>query len=75
MKMKNGVLVMKIVVISTDDLDLIEDYGSDSYPFAIWVDKEMANETELANFLEYYTKELNMLLKGEIDYIVIEYDR
>ena len=75
MELKNNRVIKKIVTIITKDLGLIEDNASDLYPYAIWVDKEQAETNgDLKTFLLIYEKEYELLIKGEVDYIVIEYD-
>ena len=75
MEIKNNRTIHKITTITTSDLDLIENNASDLYPYAIWVDKQQAEEQQdIATFLEDYPQELELLNNGDIDYIVIEYD-
>lgn len=76
MGMKNGVWVSEIVQVTTNDLDLIEQFSSDLYPNSIWVDIDtLEYYPKIVKFLkDGYQKELEMLQKSEIDYIVIEYD-
>ena len=75
MQIKNNRNVFKVVVVLTKDLDLIENNSSDAYPYAIWVDKQQAEEQgEIRDFLLDYETEYNMLINGDIDYIIIEYD-
>lgn len=76
MERVNNRTVFKVITILTSDLDLIENNASDVYPYAIWVDKQQAeeNQGELRTFLLDYETEYNMLINGDIDYIIIEYD-
>lgn len=77
MGMKNGVWVSEIVKVTTKDLDLIERFANNEiYPYSIWVDIDtLEYYPKIVNFLkDGYQKELEMLQKSEIDYIVIEYD-
>ena len=75
MKIKNNRTIHTITTIYTSDLDLIENNASDVYPYAIWVDKQQAEEQQdIATFLEDYPQELELLKNGDIDYIVVEYD-
>lgn len=75
MERVNNRTVFKVITILTSDLDLIENNASDVYPYAIWVDKKQAEEQgELRTFLLDYETEYNMLINGDIDYIIIEYD-
>ena len=75
MEIKNNRTIHKITTITTSDLDLIENNASDVYPYAIWVDKQQAEEQQdIATFLEDYPQELKLLNNGDIDYIIIEYD-
>ena len=56
-------------------MGLIEDNSSDLYPFALWIDKEQAQSNgDLKTFLLEHEAEYKLLMDGEIDYIVIEYD-
>jgi hypothetical protein len=66
--------IKKVVFVWTGDLDFVEDYSSDVTPYQIWVDLELAQNEEIADFLQEYQEEFEALRKGEIDYIVIEYD-
>lgn len=75
MERKNGVEITKIVTVLTGDIDFINDYASDVTPYQIYVDLELAQEKEeIAEFLQGYQKEYELLRSGEIDYIIIEYD-
>ena len=75
MERVNNRTVFKVITILTSDLDLIENNSSDVYPYAIWVDKQQAEEQQdIATFLEDYPQELELLKNGDIDYIVVEYD-
>lgn len=76
MERVNNRTVFKAITILTNDLDLIENNASDVYPYAIWVDKQQAeeNQGELRTFLLEHQEEYQLLANGEIDYIVIEYD-
>lgn len=76
MGMKNGVWVSEIVQVTTGDLDLIERFANELHPYSIWVDIDMLEyyPTILKFLKSGYGKELEMLQKSEIDYIVIEYD-
>lgn len=75
MERKNGVEITKIVTVLTGDIDFINDYASDVTPYQIYVDLELAQEKEeIADFLQGYQKEYELLRSGEIDYIIIEYD-
>lgn len=75
MEIKNNRNISKITTILTSDLDLIENFNSDVYPYAIWVDKQMAEEgSDLRTFLLEHQEEYQLLSSGDIDYIVIEYD-
>ena len=75
MELKNNRTIHKITTIYTSDLELIENNASDLYPYAIWVDKQQAEEQQdIATFLEDYPQELELLNNGDIDYIVVEYD-
>ena len=75
MERKNGVEITKIVTVLTGDIDFINDYASDVTPYQIYVDLELAQKKEeIAEFLQGYQKEYELLRSGEIDYIIIEYD-
>ena len=77
MGMKNGVWVSEIVQVTTGDLDFIERFANnETYPYSIWVDIDtLEYYPKIVKFLkDGYQKELEMLQKSEIDYIVIEYD-
>ena len=75
MEIKNNRTIHKITTIYTSDLELIENNNCDVYPYAIWVDKQQAEEQQdIATFLEDYPQELELLKNGDIDYIVVEYD-
>lgn len=75
MERKNGVEITRIVTVLTGDIDFINDYASDIAPYQIYVDLELASEKEeIAEFLQGYQKEYELLKNGDIDYIVIEYD-
>lgn len=75
MEIKNNRNVFKIVVVLTKDLDLIENNNCDAYPYAIWVDKQQAEENgEIRDFILSHQAEYELLKNGDIDYIIIEYD-
>lgn len=75
MELRNNRVVSKIVKITTGDLGLIEDNSSDLYPFSLWIDKEQAQSNgDLKTFLLAHEAEYKLLMDGEIDFIVIEYD-
>lgn len=75
MERVNNRAVFKVIIISTSDLDFVENNARDVYPYAIWVDKQQAKEQgEIRTFLLDYETEYNMLINGDIDYIIIEYD-
>lgn len=77
MELKNNRVVSKIVIITTGDLDLIENYAtSDLYPYTIWIDKQQAEEDngDLKTFLLEHEQEYKLLINGDVDYIVVEYD-
>lgn len=76
MEIKNNRTIHKITTILTSDLELIENNASDVYPYAIWVDKQQAeeNQGELRTFLLEHQEEYHLLINGDIDYIVVEYD-
>ena len=74
MGFENGIYVNKVVFVVTGNLKLIENYASDTYPNSVFVDLELAQNKEIADFLEGYPKEWKLLYENKIDYIIIEYD-
>lgn len=77
MELKNNRVVSKIVIITTGDLGLIEEYAtSDLYPYTIWIDKQQIEEDngDLKTFLLEHEQEYKLLINGDVDYIVVEYD-
>ena len=75
MEIKNNRTIYKATTILISDLNLIENFASDTHPYCIWVDKEQAEQpSDLRSFLLDYETEYKMLINGDIDYIVVEYD-
>ncbi len=66
--------ILKIVRIITENFDFIV-CNHITNDHIVWIDKERYNEEEeIRKFLKDYKEEVDLLLNGKIDYILVEYD-
>ena len=67
--------IKKIVTITTKDLDFIEENSCDLYPYVVWIDASVyQNNKSIKEFMDCNTKERDLLLSKQIDFVVVEYD-